>query len=136
MKVTRKEIESAVRRVGKSCGIAGRKFKWEVREGFDTPEDDYPFADGSEASRKRGDWDGNWGGFRGDRKDMLKGVKMGRGADFYVYLRTGWDSWAKEWEWDYVGTVTFTLPETPEGSIKIEPTLDWEVEAKEIPFKA
>ena len=133
-KVTRKKIESAVRRVAKHCGMSGPKFKWEVRVGFDTPEDDYPFADGSEASRKRGDWDGNWGGFLGERKDMLKRVKMGRGADFNVYYREEWDSWSKEWVWELKGSVTFTLPETPDGNIVIEPILDWTQKKSEIPF--
>ena len=135
MKATRKEIESAVRRVGKHCGISGPRFRWQIRDGFGTPEDDYPFADGSEASHKRGDWDGNWNGYLAERKEMMKAVKMGRGADFNVYRREEWDSWAKEWVWELKGSVTFTLPETPEGNIVIDPILDWEVEGKEIPFR-
>ncbi len=134
MKATRKDIEKAIRRVGKHLGMSGPKYKWEVREGFDTPEDDYPFADNSEASHKRGDWDGNWGGFRGDRSDLMKNVKMGRGADCYVYYREEWDSYSKEWIWELKGSFTFTLPETPEGNIVIEPILDWDVGVKEIPF--
>jgi len=133
-KVTRKQIHAAIRRVGKHLGMSGPRFKWHVRSGFETPEDDYPFSDGSEASHLRGDHDGGWGGFRRDRSDLMKNVKMGRGADCYVYYREEWDSYSKEWIWELKGSFEFTLPETPEGNIVIEPILDWDVAVKEIPF--
>ena len=133
-KVTRKQVHAAIRRVGKHLGMTGPKFRWEVREGFDTPEDDYPFSDGSEASHLRGDHDGGWGGFLADRKDLMKRVKMGRGAECNVYYREEWDSYSKEWIWGLKGSFQFTLPETPEGNIVIEPILDWDNAWKEIPF--
>ena len=122
--VTRTQIKKAITRIGKHLKVSGPAWRWDVTCNFGNDSDPYPYRDLTDRSTRRGDWDGGWGGHLTDRKHLYKHVEMGRGADIYVYHKTGFDKYSGTWSYELVGSFTFTLPDSPDGDIRIKPILD------------
>ncbi len=122
--VTRTQIKKAIIRIGKHLRVSGPAWRWDVTCGLGTESDPYPFRDLTIRSEERGDWDGGWGGHLTDRKDLYKRVEMGRGADIYCYQKEHFDRYSNEWVYELRGTFTFTLPDSPDWHIKVNPILD------------